>query len=163
MLGDDRKPSLGTPSTAMIAACSNNRLGAVYSALHSFWMARDAAIGHSGGISARRDAYSVLLFHDLTEPTSIINDFTRTPEQLLQELLHYTGAYGTNFQAALTLAQSMMEIHWSTERLAWHSENTVAVAYIVPSAPVLIFLSDGECRTPETQMYDISRRAVALG
>jgi hypothetical protein len=83
----DRQPPRGTPRTAMIAARANNRLGAVYSALHSFWMARQAAINNSGGAGGRRDAYSVLLHHHLPTLTSIVNDFTRSPDQLLQELL----------------------------------------------------------------------------
>jgi hypothetical protein len=79
-------------------------------------VARQAAINKSGAAGARRDAYSVLLHHHLATPTSIINDFARTPDQLLQELLPH-GAQGDNdFEAALALAQSLMETHWSTER-----------------------------------------------
>jgi hypothetical protein len=166
MSSADRTPSPGTPSTTMITPSSNNRLGAVYAALHSFWMARQATIHHSGGTDARRDAYSVLLYHHLAMPTSIINDFTRTPDQLLQELLPHTACGGTDFETALMLAQSMMETHWSTERSAHCGGNAVALAnfaYFGPSSPVVIFLSDGECQIPETQMYDISRRAVTLG
>jgi hypothetical protein len=163
MSSADRTPSPGTPSTTFIAPILNNRLGAVYAALHSFWMARQATIGHSGGTDTRRDAYSVLLYHALATPTSIINDFTRTPDQLLQELLLHTTRRGTNFKAALMLAQSMMETHWSTERSAQCGGNAVALAYFESSSPVLIFLSDGECQIPETEMYDISRRAVTLG
>jgi hypothetical protein len=163
MSSADRRPLPGTPSTTMIARSSNNRLGAVYAALHSFWMARQAMISNSGGTVARRDAYSVLLYCDLAMPTPIINDFTRTPDQLLQELLPHTASGGTNFVAALRLAQLMMETHWSTERSAQCGRNAVALAYFRPSSPVLIFLSDGECQIPQTQMYDISRRAVTLG
>jgi hypothetical protein len=114
----DRRPSPGTPSTAMITAHSNNRLGAVYSALHSFWMARQAAINNIGGAGARRDAYSVLLYREFATSTSIVNDFALTPDQLLQELLPHTADGGTDFTAALVLAQTTMETHWSTERLA---------------------------------------------
>ena len=163
MSSADRTPSPGTPSTTFIAPILNNRLGAVYAALHSFWMARQATIGHSGGTDTRRDAYSVLLYHALATPTSIINDFTRTPDQLLQELLPHTACGDNDFEAALMLAQSMMETHWSTERSAQCGGNAVALTYFEPSSPVLIFLSDGEWPIPETKMYDISRRAVTLG
>jgi hypothetical protein len=125
MTRTDRTPVPGTPSTAIIAARSNNRLGAVYSALYSFWMARQAAIVHSGGTAPRRDAYSVLLHHGYAQRTSIINDFARTPDQLLQELLPYTADGDNDFEAALTLAQSMMETHWSTERSAWRCGSSV--------------------------------------
>jgi hypothetical protein len=114
----DRRPAPGTPSTGIIAATANNRLGAVYSALHSFWIARQAAINNSGGAGGRRDAYSVLLYHQEAISTSITNDFTRTPDELLQELLPHRGARGTNFEAALEQAQTIMETHWSTERSA---------------------------------------------
>jgi hypothetical protein len=117
MGSQDRQPSPGIPSTLTIAARSNNRLGAVYSALHSFWMARQTAINNSGG-SARRDAYSVLLFESFTKRTSINNNFSHTPDQLLQKLLPHSIRGGTNFEAALTLAQDMMQTHWSTERSA---------------------------------------------
>jgi hypothetical protein len=113
----DRQPSPGIPSTPTIAARSNNRLGAVYSALHSFWMARQTAINNSGG-SVRRDAYSVLLFESTANATSINNNFSHTPDQLLQELLPYSAQGGTNFEGALILAQNMMQTHWSTERSA---------------------------------------------
>jgi hypothetical protein len=116
MGGADRRPLPGTPSTAIIAAASNNRLGAVYSALYSFWVARQAAIGHSAGNDARSDAYSVFLYDHNATPTSITNDFTLTPDQLLQELLPHKTRGGTDFEVALELAQSMMETHWSTQR-----------------------------------------------
>jgi hypothetical protein len=112
----DRRPSPGSPSTRLIIPRSDNRLGAVYSALHSFWVARQAAVDRSGAAGARRDAYSVLLHHHLATRTSITNDFTRSPDQLLQELLPHGAVGGNDFEAALELAQSLMETHWSTER-----------------------------------------------
>jgi hypothetical protein len=102
----------------MISARSNNRVGAVYSALHSFWMARQTAFNNTGGTGARRDAYSVLLFNESPLRTSIINDFHRAPDQLLQELLNHEAEGGTNFDAALKQAQALMEQYWSTERSA---------------------------------------------
>jgi hypothetical protein len=114
----DRQPSPGIPSTALIAQRANNRLGAVYSALHSFWIARQAAFNSSGGTGARHDAYSVLLHHHLAERTSIINDFLRTPDELLQELLPHCATGNNDFEASLMLAQRLMEDHWSPERSA---------------------------------------------
>jgi hypothetical protein len=120
MCQQDRRPLPGNPSTAIIAVKANDRLGAVYSAIYSFWTARQVATGRD---VARRDAYSVLLYQSTAEQTCIINDFTRTPDQLLQELLPHEANGGTDFTAALTMAQSVMETHWSTERLVWCGGN----------------------------------------
>jgi hypothetical protein len=134
MTDGDRTPSRGTPSYAMIAARSNNRLGAVYAALHSFWMARQAAVNSSGS-GTRRDAYSVLLYESTATQTSIMNDFDHTPDQLLQELLPQTAKGGTDFAAALILAQTTMETHWSTERSVGHSDNAITSAHIRTKGP----------------------------
>jgi hypothetical protein len=117
MSSSDRRPPRGIPSTAMISARANNRVGAVYSALHSFWMARQTAFNNTGG-TARRDAYTVLLFNKSPLLTSIVNDFHSTPDQLLQELLNHEASGGTDFSTALKQAQLLMERYWSTERSA---------------------------------------------
>jgi hypothetical protein len=70
----------------MIAARLNNCLGAVYAALYSFRMARQAAINSSWS-GTRRDTYSILLYKSTATQTSIMNDLDHTPDQLLQELL----------------------------------------------------------------------------
>jgi uncharacterized protein with von Willebrand factor type A (vWA) domain len=67
-------------------------------------------------ISARRDAYSVVLFSDSTE-IALVNDFTSSPDQLLESLLGEEAGGGTNFSLALHAAQSVMLQNWSTERL----------------------------------------------
>ena len=88
----DRGPLADAPMMNRIRQTANNRLGADYSALHGFWSARHAAIngGRQSGVGARRDAYSIILFDQAT--TSILtNDFTSTPDQLLNAML----AYGT--------------------------------------------------------------------
>jgi hypothetical protein len=47
----------------------------------------------------------------------LVNDFTRTPDQLLDTVL-VEQAYGsTDFSEALGAAQAIMEENWSTERL----------------------------------------------
>ena len=45
----------------------------------------------------------------------LANDFTSTPEQIINHCLNRTGG-GTNFNAALKSAQGVMESNWSTER-----------------------------------------------
>lgn len=131
--------------TNKIASRHNNRVGAVYSSLHAFWQARDSAMQAAGGIANRRDAYSVILFdHNIHH--SIENDFTSGPDALLNGVLAYGAGGGTNYTLAVASARQVMERNWSTER-----------------APVIIFLSDGECGIADENVRDICRRAVALG
>ncbi|KAI5994326.1 hypothetical protein EDD15DRAFT_2432753 [Pisolithus albus] len=140
----DRRPLQNTPASSRICARSYNRFGAVLSSLFSFWSARAAAIGSSGS-ARRRDAYSVILFHD--DPLTVIeNDLTSTPDQLLDMLLPHRLDLGTNFTAAITAAQTVMERNWSAER-----------------SPVIIFLSDGESRIANQTMQDLCRSSVRLG
>lgn len=125
MASGDRRPLPNTPVTNAITRRTNNRLGAVYSALHAFWQSRASAVTSGAGASgaaaaatnanARRDAYTVILF-DHTIVNCIVNDFTRTPQNLLDVVLGYSAAGGTNFDAALTAAQSAIVNNWSTER-----------------------------------------------
>ena len=120
MSSRDRGPLADAPMTNRIRQTANNRLGAVYSALHGFWSARHAAItaspGRQSGVGARRDAYSVILFQSTT--TSILtNNFTSTPDQLLDAMLAYQAGGGTNFSEALRAGGAVMERNWSTERL----------------------------------------------
>jgi hypothetical protein len=102
--------------------------------LHSFWMAHQAAMNSSrSGI--RWNAYSILLYKSTATQTSIMNDFDHTPDQLLQELLPQTAQGGTDFAAALILAQTTMETRWSTERSVGHSDNAITSAHIRTKGP----------------------------
>jgi hypothetical protein len=103
--------------TIRIPPVADNRLGAVYSALYSFWFSRHAATtGSRQGVCARRDAYSVILFNRAT--TNVLtNDFTSSPDELLDAVLHYQAGGSANFTAALRMGQTVMEQCWSTERL----------------------------------------------
>lgn len=113
MSENDRQPLVNAPATNRIARYSDNRLGAVYSALHSFWSARHAAL--NADTSARRDAYSVILF-DHAVSDIISNDFASSPDQLLDTLLPHRSRGGTDFTMALRSAQTVMEQYFSTER-----------------------------------------------
>lgn len=117
MAARDRLPLRNTPVTALIASRSNNRLGAVYSALHAFWVSRQSALSPNGQQAAgnRRDAYSIVLF-DHAVYNVISNDFTSSPQTLLDSVLRYGDGGGTSFTLALRAAQSVMQQHWSTER-----------------------------------------------
>ena len=112
----DRLPLANAPMTDQIQQSVNNRLGAVYSALYSFWCARHAATkANHQGTGGRRDAYSVILFNE--ETTRVLtNDFTSSPDQLLASVLRYRADGNTNFSEALRTGQAVMTEHWSTER-----------------------------------------------
>ncbi|KIJ07345.1 hypothetical protein PAXINDRAFT_90576 [Paxillus involutus ATCC 200175] len=150
----DRRPLRDTPASERIIRHSNNRFGAVLSSLYSFWLARATAM--NAGHGARRDAYSVLLFDSQTTQ-AVFNDVGSSPDQLLDTLLHYRPATGTNFTSAIQTAQDVMQRGWSTER-----------------TPVIIFLSDGEshiqdqivqalCRSATQQRKPLSFHAVSFG
>jgi len=147
MDSSDRCPRPGAQMTDIIRQSANNRLGAVYSALYGFWSSRhDAVAGDRKANEARRDAYSIILFDHTTMPV-LINNFTSTPDQLLAAILRYQTGGGTDFSVALQAGQNVMEQSWSTER-----------------APVMIFLSDGECPvSPDIATQDLCSTAVRLG
>ena len=114
---NDRQPLPDAPMTIQIQQVADNRLGAVYSALYSFWLARQAATtGIGQAVCARRDAYSVILFNGATRDV-LTNDFTSSPDELLDAVLRYPAGGKTNFTAALRTGQTVMEQYWSTERL----------------------------------------------
>ena len=118
MSSTDRHPLANAPMTYQIQQWANNRLGAVYSALYSFWSSRNVAVtANRQAVGARRDAYSVILFHGGTTQV-LTNDFTSTPDQLLAIVLRHQAGGGTNFTAALQAGQTVMEQNWSTERFA---------------------------------------------
>jgi hypothetical protein len=71
------------------------------------------------------------------------NDFTSSPEELLNSCLGYKPGESENYTRAIRKAQSLMTSHWSTER-----------------APVFIFLTDGQSHIEDKPMYDICRDAT---
>ncbi|QRW13376.1 E3 ubiquitin-protein ligase TRIP12 [Ceratobasidium sp. AG-Ba] len=144
MTSSDRVPLPNTPISARLVASCNNRYGAVLSALHGFWLSRESATS-SSSIQARQDAYSVLAFSD-SATIRFANDFASTTNQLITQLIPQWGAGGTNFRAALLQAQSLIQTHWSSDR-----------------APVVVFLSDGECNIDDNTVYDLCRTCVRLG
>ncbi|KAG1719879.1 hypothetical protein EDB19DRAFT_1966852 [Suillus lakei] len=139
----DRRPLPNTPASDRITRRSDNRFGAVLSSLYYFWSARAAAI--SGQQGARRDSYSVILF-DMSTTNAIVNNFSSSPDQLLDTMLPHSAHGGTSFTAAVQQARSVMEQHWSTDR-----------------SPVIIFLSDGECHIADQPVQDLCRSAIRLG
>ncbi|QRV98718.1 E3 ubiquitin-protein ligase TRIP12 [Ceratobasidium sp. AG-Ba] len=144
MCSQDRRPLANTPITAQLTASCNNRYGAVLSALHGFWLSRESAASSSSS-QARQDAYSVITF-DHNPVTRVTNDFTSTTNQLITQLSSQLGCGGTDFHKALCHARSLIESHWSSDR-----------------APVVVFLSGGECNINDNTVYDLCRTCVRLG
>ena len=97
----------------------DNRLGAVYSALYSFWSARQAAFG------LQRDANTIILHAEDTEYVCE-NDSTRSPSELLDLLLPNSPKGGNSFDKALKAADTAISKWWDDAH-----------------PPVIIFLSDG--------------------
>ncbi|KAF7370371.1 VWFA domain-containing protein [Mycena sanguinolenta] len=149
MKSTDFRPLPNRRGTDLIARYSNNRLGAVLSSLHAFWVSRSSAFSsHSRRIAApggRRDAYSVIFF-DRDATVCLQNDKDSTPDQLLHTLLGHTASPGTNSSVALSTAETVMRYCWSATL-----------------APVVIFLSDGECGNAQANIESLSRAAVELG
>ncbi len=151
---DDRLPLADSPATDRISLEANNRLGAVYSALHSFWSARHAAVtSGQETIGARRDTYSVIMFNSKTE-NAAVNDFTSSPDELLDIVLNTRANGGTNFAAALQAGQAVMLDNWSTERFATLSFGVVHLVAIV-TLPLP--------RNPQNTYHDIPLRWRMLG
>lgn len=159
MNGSDRRPPSDTPVTNRIVRSHNNRIGAVYSSLYSFWSARHNAINGTGN---RRDAYSVILF-DSTSNAPVTNDFTSTPDELLNLLLPHGARGGTSYDLALREAQTCMNDNWSTERYVFATKSSASDGLIRRRSPVIIFLSDGLCGVQESNVRDLCRRSIALG
>ncbi|KAN0136073.1 hypothetical protein V8E53_005933 [Lactarius tabidus] len=142
----DRRPPHDSARVDRIMQKANNRLGVVFSALYSFWVARQAALNSGSSLGAgTRDAYSLIFFnHESSTP--IENDSTSSPDELLTAALHYEADGGKNFTGALERTYNVMNSHWNMER-----------------PPVVIFLSDDEDNVSDEVIYDICGSAVRHG
>ncbi len=168
MCQQDRQPLPNSAGIERIVPTANDRLGAVLSALYSFWIARQAAVDRNTQVGGgRRDAYSLIFFNH--EPsTSIENDFTSSPDELLTSALQFEADGGTDFTSALESAQNVMTSQWSTERYgSFPTQKFDAIlnrqANMHRRTPVMIFLSDGEDYVRDEAIYDVCRDAVRQG
>ncbi|SRR6266404_1876367 len=166
MCQQDRQPLPNSAGIERIVPTANDRLGVVFSALYSFWIARQAALDRNAGAGGgRRDAYSLIFFNH--EPsTSIENDFTSSPDELLAAALQFEADGGTDFTGALERAQNVMTAHWSTERYGSLPTDTPLLAHRLMwhrRTPIMIFLSDGEDYVGDERIYDVCRGAVRQG
>ncbi|KAK7025067.1 VWFA domain-containing protein [Favolaschia claudopus] len=143
----DYPPLRHRPGTELIIQHGhNNRLGAVFSSLHAFWISRSSALQAGGrDASSRKDAYSVIFF-DSSATVCLQNDTNSTPDQLLWSLLGYSARGGTTSTVAISTAEAVMRDGWRDSL-----------------DPVVIFLSDGECRDARAEIESLSNAAVTLG
>ncbi|KAH7882034.1 hypothetical protein F5I97DRAFT_1988573, partial [Phlebopus sp. FC_14] len=152
MRNPDQQPLRTSPVYLKIRRKMNNRLGAVYTSLYSFWMAREAAAATDKGSSARRDSYTIIM-HDQVTETICENDSSTPPDQLLDMLLSRAPQGGNSFNKAFKDAQNVMVRYWSNERRQ----------PISPRSPVIIFLSDGIASFSEKVIRNLFRTAAKAG
>ena len=131
MCSGDREPLPNAAGTDRITPTANNRLGCVFSALYSFWLARQAAIDRNAQLGgARRDAYSLVFFNH--EPSTCTeNDFASSPDELLATALGFVACGGTSYTRALKRAHNIMDSHWSAERYKIVLGNSVRSIYAI--------------------------------
>ena len=140
MSKDDRQPLEGSAVWAKIRARGmNNRLGAVYAALHNFWTARQAGFGF------QRDANTVILHAEGTQSVCE-NDTTRSPDELLDLLLPNAPKGGNSFNKALKAADAAISNWWDDTR-----------------PPVIIFLSDGIASFTDSVVQKLFRKTAQKG
>lgn len=165
MSQQDLQPSPNSTGVERIKRTANNRLGAVFSALHSFWIQRQAAVDRNSLLGgSRKDAYSLIFFNH--EPsTSIENDVTSSPDELLTAALQFNANGGKDFSRALERAQKVMTSYWSTQRyvLFLLTESDKIHADMHHRTPVVILFSDGEDNVKNKAVYDMCRSAVHQG
>ena len=136
---NDRQPLENSPVGGRIRSRMNNRLGAVYSALYSFWSARQSAVGH------QRDANTIILHAEGTQSVCE-NDTTRSPVELLDLLLPNAPKGGNSFNKALKAADTAILRWWDDTR-----------------PPVIIFLSDGIASVSDSVVRKLFRTTAQKG
>ena len=136
---NDRQPLANSPVCGRIRSRMNNRLGAVYAALHSFWIARQAAFG------VQRDANTIILHAQGTQSVCE-NDTTRSPDELLDLLLPNAPKGGNSFSKALKAADAAITRWWDDTR-----------------PPVIVFLSDGIASVSDTVVQKLFRKPAQRG
>jgi len=136
---DDRQPLANSPVYGRVRSRMNNRLGAVYAALHSFWTARQAAFG------VQRDANTIIL-HAQDTQSVCENDTTRSPDELLDLLLPNAPKGGNSFSMALKAADTAITRWWDDKR-----------------PPVIVFLSDGIASVSDSAVQNLFRKPAQRG
>ncbi|CAE6534558.1 unnamed protein product, partial [Rhizoctonia solani] len=146
MTSGDHRPLPNLPVTSRLVSQCNNRYGAVVSALYGFLKNQESVVANAG-LTARQDAYSIVIFDDRAE-IRVQNDLTSTTDQLINRLIphRYIGGGGTCFSEALRMAQQTIERNWHADR-----------------APMIVFLSDGEDSIDRSKVEQLCKKCTQLG
>jgi hypothetical protein len=100
MSQQDIQPPPDSAGIERIKPTADNRLGAAFSAIYSFWIQREAAVNRNSVRGRdRNDAYSLIFFND-EQSTPIEYDFTSSPDELLTAALHFNATGDTDFSCA---------------------------------------------------------------
>jgi hypothetical protein len=94
---------------------------------------------------------------------TLSNDTTSDSDQLLEKVLGDANKWGgTNCTAALKTVQAQMESTWTNDRLVF-ADSLAQPDLMQIRSPVVIFLSDTECKVEDATIYDLCLKAAKLG
>ncbi|CAG8473542.1 7953_t:CDS:10 [Ambispora leptoticha] len=147
MSSRDRKPLNQRTITSCLLNAHNNRLGAVYEAVYNFIKTRN----HSGKATfvgraaVDRDITSLILFNNAATVVFENQNLSDT-EELLNMMMKFTPAGGTFFREGIKKAAEIIEKYYDPKK-----------------TNVIMFLSDGECDTPELTLRNLCQREVNKG
>ncbi|CAG8588725.1 6761_t:CDS:10 [Rhizophagus irregularis] len=134
MSEQDIKPIQDFPIYDDLTKKHNNRIGAVYQAVYLFMNTRK----NSAKITP--DSISLILFNHKTIVPFEYRDLTNLSD-VLNSMLKYEAGGLTDFDSAIQKAGILIETHFDPTKVN-----------------VIIFLSDGECKTPTNQLNDICKQ-----
>nr|CAG8441595.1 7070_t:CDS:10 [Entrophospora candida] len=138
MNGTDRKPleNIHSNISQKIAQSHNNRIGAVYSAVYLFMEEHKEKQNQD---AVDNDTISLILFnHETVVP--IENQSLNDANNVLDTMIQYEANGGTRFDLAIREAGSLIDKHYNPKK-----------------ANVIIFLSDGECGSPDAELESICK------
>ncbi|CAG8642418.1 8285_t:CDS:10, partial [Ambispora gerdemannii] len=147
MSSSDCRPRCSNSQTTCLQHNHNNRLGAVYEAVYSFIETRKNSLKATNvGLSAvDRDIASLILFES-TATVVFENQSLSNPEQLLEKMMKFDADGGTSFHAGINKAAEIIEKYYDRQK-----------------TNVIIFLSDGEAITPDSELRSLCQREVNKG
>jgi len=178
MSSTDRQPLAEGPSAERIRRVMNNRLGAVYSALYSFWSARQAAVAaeqRTLGAQRRLDTvYSAI--HNVNTLSGRNAGAARGQEPAFTRQDSYSVILFNDLAATLVngvtgspdqLLDIMLRqnISGGTDFATGlrEAEDVMVENWSTERTPIMIFLSDGLSKVSDETVRDICRTATHLG
>ncbi|GBC07438.1 hypothetical protein RclHR1_07470003 [Rhizophagus clarus] len=143
----DKKPIDNFPIYNYLIQNHNNRTGAVYQAVYQFMEARinSARLNQNQASPVVRDGVSLILFNSGVIVPFENRDLT-DPRDLLNIMLQHRASGGTDFNLAIQKAGFLITTYFDPTKVN-----------------VIIFLSDGECGIPTTQLHNICKQNQTRG